>query len=350
MTSAPSPRVVVHVTDRTTGGVPVAVGSYVRTSSPAYAHVIVSPFVEGRPAGAFADLDALHVEWDGSTPARALRSLRGILRGGRFDVVHAHSSFPGAYVRLLRHAPRTRVVYTPHGFAFARADVDPSRRAVFRTIERVLAGRMTVLAACGPGEEREALSLGIARERALVVPNLASVAAAAGAGARPGGLRESGVLRVAMLGRWSPQKDPTFFHERVDRLRTALFGCAVRATWIGDGPSGSGIRVTGWLGSEGVRRELDGTDLYLHTAAWEGFPIAILDAAALGLPILARRISALPDLPPALDLDAGIDGVVHAVRAGRFAAWSAENRRGWREYLGPRDARSQARALARAWG
>jgi glycosyltransferase involved in cell wall biosynthesis len=39
--------------------------------------------------------------------------------------------------------------------------------------------------------------------------------------------------------------------------------------------------------------ELDGADYYVHSASYEGFPISILDAAARGLPVIARSIDAL---------------------------------------------------------
>ncbi|WP_295787106.1 glycosyltransferase [uncultured Microbacterium sp.] len=347
MTPDSAPRLVAHLVDRTTGGVPVAVRSYIRTSPPAYRHVIVSPPVAGRPAPVWAGVDAAHAAWDTSTPLRALRDLRGILRRGRFDVVHAHSSFPGAYARMLRSARTTRVVYTPHCFAFTRTDVSFLHRAVYRAVERTLAGRTTVLAACGPGERDEAWGVGIPAHRVVVVPNLPSVS---DVDARSPRAPRDGVLRLGMLGRWSPQKDPACFIDRVANVRRALADVDVQATWIGDGSAAPGIRVTGWVGIDRVRRELEELDVYLHTAAWEGFPIAILDADAAGLPILARRIRALPDLPAALSLDEGAAALVAAVRERRFAAWSLENRRGWRAYLGPRDARSQGEALARAWG
>src|SRR5690606_2304399 len=36
--------------------------------------------------------------------------------------------------------------------------------------------------------------------------------------------------------------------------------------------------------------------LYLHTAAYEGFPLAVLEAAAFGLPIVVRDISAFDEV------------------------------------------------------
>ena len=52
--------------------------------------------------------------------------------------------------------------------------------------------------------------------------------------------------------------------------------------------------VLGWLAA---------ADVYVHTAAWEGAPISVLEAVALGLPVVARRNPALAalDLPMLCD-------------------------------------------------
>lgn len=349
MSRPSSPRVVAHIVDRLTGGVPVAVRTYIENSSSRYAHTVVAPFVDGAPAPIWQGLDVRHVRWDATSPVTALRDLHRVLGAHRFDVVHAHSSYPGAYVRLLRARRRARVVYTPHCYAFLRTDVSPVLRAAFRASERLLAGGTSMVASCGPGERQEALALGVPRERTTEVPNLPSVHPG-DARARPAA-GDPSVLRVGMLGRWAPQKDPDYFIDRVERLRGALPGVTVDATWIGDGPSSTPrVRVTGWAGRDDVRAELADLDVYFHTAAWEGFPIAILDAATMGLPILVRRISALPDLPEEVTLEGGTASLISAVRSGGFAPWSARNRAMWADYLGPRDAISQRRALERAWG
>ena len=96
-----------------------------------------------------------------------------------------------------------------------------------------------------------------------------------------------------MLGRWAAQKDPDYFRARVQELRAALAE-PVEARWIGSADGGAAaaghdeprVHVTGWLPATEVAVQLRELDLYLHTAAWEGFPIALLDAHAVGAPIL----------------------------------------------------------------
>ena len=54
--------------------------------------------------------------------------------------------------------------------------------------------------------------------------------------------------------------------------------------------------MTGWLSRSQALGWLASADVYVHTAAWEGLPVSVLEAAALGLPIVARRIPALEPL------------------------------------------------------
>jgi glycosyltransferase involved in cell wall biosynthesis len=72
--------------------------------------------------------------------------------------------------------------------------------------------------------------------------------------------------------------------------------------WLGDGNLAlseqfkQNVEVAGWLNPAQMRTALEGAKVYLHTALWEGFPVSILDASAVGLPILARRPQQAPVL------------------------------------------------------
>ena len=98
---------------------------------------------------------------------------------------------------------------------------------------------------------------------------------------------------IGMTGRISNQKGFDFF------LATskALQGKA-HFKWIGGGDlkresllREAGIEVTGWMDRAKVISHLSGLDLYFHTAAWEGFPISVLEASRLEKPILLRTIA-----------------------------------------------------------
>ncbi|TME46640.1 MAG: glycosyltransferase [Chloroflexi bacterium] len=132
------------------------------------------------------------------------------------------------------------------------------------------------------------------RSRVVRLTNLPTVQAR-------GTARYCDPLRVAGCGRLTPQKHPEFF-AAVARLSSAA-DLPFTFTWVGDGPAHyrklllrSGVTVTGWLSSDDVAKQLAQCTVFLHTALYEGSPFALLDAAALGLPVVGRPVPGLREL------------------------------------------------------
>lgn len=291
---------VVHVVESFGGGVAAAVNDYVQ-NAPEAQHQLLFATRADAPVD-LRDLECFDsaVELPRGHFAR-LRAIRSALRDANHSVVaHAHSSYGGVYARLAATGlSHVRVVYTPHCFAFERRDIGWPARAGYRAAEYALAPLTDCFAACSPREAALARRL-TASVDVVFVPNIAPPdvprqdrSALATSHRAP--------LMVG-AGRLGPQKDPLFFRDAVVSLRRA--GIDVRAKWVGGGDlqltrllEESQIEVTGWLRRESVFAELGRADLYVHSARWEGFPVAILEVAALGVPIVVRDISAFESIP-----------------------------------------------------
>lgn len=344
--------VVLHVVDRTTGGVPAAVSSYIANSPEQVKHVVFAP-AELAGASRWSEQGIAHIPMPPGTFSR-IRELRQTVANLQPDVVHAHSSFAGLYARLGVLSARTPIVYSPHCFAFERRDIGPVPRAIFVSAEWFLARNTSVIAACSDHEKSVAKRLGPRGLRTILVPNVASVADA-GEPHRRRSSAEPAALRIATLGRVSPQKDPRYFADVVARFRRA--GVAVEATWIGGGEDegdlleSAGVHITGNLDKSGVEDLLDRQDVYVHTAAWEGFPIAVLDAHRRRLPILVRPIPAFSGVPSCLLVDAGFEPLISALSSEHaFHDWAGANIATWKRALGINDEVGQKLALESVWG
>jgi glycosyltransferase involved in cell wall biosynthesis len=290
-------RTVLHVSEAFGGGVVAAVRSHV-AASPEFRHVLAfSDRLEAPLTG--HDLDPFDaVITLPHAPLGAIRTIRRVGGKGRVDIVHAHSAIGGALARIALRSSEVPIVYTPHCFAHLREDRSRPSRAAYQAAERAMARNTTVYAACAPYEFDQCERL-YAQVPRVYVPNALTATdrpplAETAPDSRP---------HLIGMGRLFPQKDPEFFATAVHAVRAA--GIELDATWIGDGEShlrrrllAADIDVTGWLPrEESLRRLAQPGGIYLHSARWEGFPFAILEANAAGLPMIIRHIPTLASFP-----------------------------------------------------
>lgn len=303
---------ILHVAEAYGGGVRSAIDDYVR-NSPSNSHSLLFAVRSDAP---FDQEELGGFETARPLPAghfRRVRAVRDAVRSLRPDVVHAHSSFGGVYTRLaVAKKPGLRLVYTPHCYAFERLDSGPAMRGFFRLAEHLLAFNTSAFAACSPREARLSNWRGVTATVSML-PNVADVPSPDHAQAAAP--QENRVPHLVGAGRDSEQKDPDFFAAAVNQLTRE--GLPFRATWIGGGPSLARrfarlpIEVTGWVERSEAVRIVASADVYLHTARWEGFPVAVLEAAALDVPTVVRDIKAFEGLSMPATVETPQDFVAH---------------------------------------
>jgi glycosyltransferase involved in cell wall biosynthesis len=236
--------------------------------------------------------------------AKTVRDFARIIRQVRPDVVHAHSSKAGAVARVARLLrPQTPVLYTPHGYAMA-GFFPRVERAAYREVERGL-GLLTsrVLAVC-EAEAKLARTVTAAR-RVKVVHNGVDVRAAAvdQADPREDALRSRGPLvctvcqlrpgkgMQTLLDAWpavvaaQPEAQLAIAGDGVLRgaleQRAEAFGVADSVHFLGECPDPIAV----------VR----GADVFVLASWFEAFPYVILEAMALGLPIVASDVGGVAE-------------------------------------------------------
>lgn len=344
---------ILHVVDRETGGVPVAVGSYIE-NTPMLDHAILSPSADSEVFRLRPEAATFVQMANGRSPVAAVRSVRACVRALQPEVVHAHSSFSGAFVRLALSHRSVRLVYTPHCFSFERTSASGLERAVFRLAERLLARNTSVIAACSPREAELASALAPRRVEVVTVPNVSSVPARASQNEPSEAEKSPRSFKVGMIGRIGGQKDPGAFVETIERLQS--LGLPAEGIWLGSGKGvdedalrARGIRVSGWVSGSRLLQEIDDLDAYVHSAAWEGFPVSILDVLARRVPSVVRNVPSFSYLPPTLRGDSAIDQMAKAFCEGDWGGWRAGNLDTWNEFLPRMYPETLTDSLEKAW-
>ena len=293
---------VLHVCEAFDGGVATAVHTVTDTTQGVDHTVLLVPrparmglgwSTVKRPGVAYLDTDG------GTSMLGAMRRIAHVYRELDPDIVHAHSSFAGVYVRCLPMIPRSKIVYSPHCLAFERTDVGRGRRAVFRGVEWALARRTGTFAACN---EREA-GLARAMRRGLNVVDLSHVPQVPEEYVQRARPPEPGEPPLVVgVGRLCVQKDPGYFAEVV-RIANEI-GVSARWLWIGGGDDDmqreleeQGVEVTGWMPRQAALDAMSASHVFLHTASWEAQALSVLEAAAIGLPVVARDVPAMSGAP-----------------------------------------------------
>ncbi len=135
-----------------------------------------------------------------------------------------------------------------------------------------------------------------------VVPNALVRTAVVKSGVRDPG---TGELHLVACGRVYPAKRPAALLDLIEQIRAS--GVACRATWIGGGPDLAATRTM--IQDRGLSEHVDfigpvenpasiyaSGDMFVHFCSIEGFGLVLLEAMAAGLPVLAYRAGAIPEV------------------------------------------------------
>ena len=208
--------------------------------------------------------------------------------GGRapFDIVHLHSSRAGLVGRTVPlDAP---VVFQPHGWSFY-----PLRglwRSAAMNLERRLASRARGHIYCSTGEMKDGLEARIVPSRQMVALNAPSVERLTepdpdrSLARRSLGIPEK-VAVYGFVGRLVAQKAPDRLWRAWREVRRQDPDALLLVLGEGPVPDLDGVKRLGFV--DNVAAYLDACDALVLLSRWEGLPLAILDAMARGVPVVA---------------------------------------------------------------
>jgi len=270
------------------------------------------PIVAGPRDGVLFDrfreggIEAVELATDRFRPGTLL-GLRRLVRERGVRLIHSHGKGAGLYGRLVAKGLGVPAVHTLHGIHFE--SYGAAGRGAYLALERRLSRWTRVVVNVSRAQEAEGLALRLFdRRQSRVVVNGVDVArlSAAAVDRRDArvtlGLPPSGPV-VGCTARFDPVK-------RLDVLLRAaarVSDTTLRVVLIGRGEEERPLRaLAASLGLAGravfageildAARLFPAFDVYAAPSAKEGMPLAVLEAMALGVPVLASDIAAHREL------------------------------------------------------
>ncbi len=241
---------------------------------------------------------------------QALMRLTEVMRQGRYDIVHTHSSKAGLLGRVAARLAGVPVtVHTPHGFYFLGFPPGP-RRALYFSLEWLAARLCDTLIAVSDGERAEALRHGVVPPgKITVIRNGIDLCAFGRPVDQASVRRELGIPQgspvVGTVARFTRQKAPERF------LEAAALVAAQRPdavfVWCGDGELRREVeecaRRLGLLPRlhllgfrADVYRVMATYDVFVLLSRFEGLAYTPMEAMALGKPVVGSDIAGIRDV------------------------------------------------------
>ncbi len=271
--------------------------------------MIVCLFHEGAlaPEARLEGIEVLCIGKAMGPDLRALAALRAALRSKRPDVLHTHNSVAHYYAVAAAAGLRIgRVINTRHGMGPALQN-----RRLDLLYRAALVGTDTAVAVCRAGRDRFVRARVIPPAKAAVIANGIDVGAivARRATARAELMaalgRDPASTVIGTVGRLSAVKDHATLLRAVELLRRD--GRATELVIVGDGelraPLEAMTRELGiapfvhFLGMrQDVGRLLGAFDIFALSSTSEGYSLALVEAAAAALPIVATQVGGNGDI------------------------------------------------------
>jgi glycosyltransferase involved in cell wall biosynthesis len=236
-------------------------------------------------------------------PFRVLKSLfklRNIVQTVRPDIVHCHSSVAGFLGRLVVRK-RIPTVYAAHGWGF-NIGVGYIQKYGSLFAER-LVRRWTTTVIC---VSRFVQELGLAHR---IISPATSVVTYNGVEVkeRMPHRTQDHSIRLVFVGRLTAPKRPLLLLQAL-ALCSSEMQKKVHITVVGEGEQNEhldryarahpelSIELIGSLPRKQIFDVLEQSDIFVFLSDWEGFPMTILEAMSVGLPIIASDVGGVGEM------------------------------------------------------
>ncbi|HBW8058002.1 TPA: glycosyltransferase family 4 protein [Klebsiella pneumoniae] len=220
-----------------------------------------------------------------------------VIKYVRPDIIHLHSTFAGAIVRMLLLLPlfknKYRVVYTPHAFSFMMKNNNVIINSIAVYLERFLSIFTDVITCNSRYEYDIGKKSGIKENKLSVIYN---------------GVPEQIVenspkvnqskINILFVGRFDYQKGYDILLDLINILGENYNFCIIGDSVNDTTPiiERDNICYLGWLDNNKISEFYKKSTFLFMPSRWESFGLVAVEAQSFGLPVLANNIGSLPEV------------------------------------------------------
>ncbi len=232
---------------------------------------------------------------------KALWQTIKIIRKEKPDLVHCHSAKGGVIGRFAAFLTRTKSLYTPHAFSFLSTN-SAKKRTICLFLEKVAKLNSRLLACSKSERELGIKMIPYSKDKAFAWPN--AIPEVKDLDIKLPEDVNKNEKYIISVGRPSYQKNPLLMvetmrliHEKHLEIKFLLVGVGYYSpmldsmkTLIEKYHLQDVMKMISWCSHEETLGYVSRSLFYLTTSLYEGLPIAVLEAMALGKPIVASDV------------------------------------------------------------
>ena len=214
------------------------------------------------------------------------------------DIVHCHSSKAGLLGRLVAKSLNLPVVFTAHGWAFTEG-ISSKKQKIYSSLERFLAKASDHIITVSEYDRQHGFKYDVGSPEIVEtihngVPDIKI----------PNYIKNfDPIVKLIMVARFEDPKNQYFLIQALCKLPLQLNW---KIDFLGEGPNlqkcknlvnknNLGNKVIFHGQSIKVKEFLNDADIFILISNYEGFPLTILEAMSVGLPIIASDVGGVKE-------------------------------------------------------
>lgn len=218
------------------------------------------------------------------------------------DIVHLHSTFAGIIGRtiliIMKPLRNPKVVYCPHGFSFLM-EGSTLKKSIFSKMETILSYATDKIICVSQYEKNAALNAGVPDNKISVIHNgTPAFTAECKTEVSPYPTQNTPTINYLFAGRLDKAKGFDILiaaMQKVTNNSIRLTVAGISESEVPEHAKLNNITYLGWMNSKDLISYFAHADALVLPSRWEGFPMVVLEAMSLGVPVIASNCTSLSE-------------------------------------------------------